>query len=343
MRLRFALPGRVYSNLLLGGSLMLFVMAVGTLGYHTIGEGRYSWLDCFYMTFVTVTTIGYNEIVDLSNSPAGRLFTIFIAVMGIGTMAYMLSTVTALILESDINLAWRRKKMMQEVSRMSDHYIVCGVGRVGSNVAKELVMTGRKCVLVDSELSHLEAFLDKHPGHAYLHADATDNDVLLSAGIERARGIFAVATDDSQNLVISLSAKQLNPAVRVVARCHELKNVEKTRMAGADEIVLPDFTGSQRIVSAMVRPHVVSFLDQMMANEDNLRMEEFYIPAALAGKPLHVLNLASRAYVLLALRQNAQWQFNPEPGQILQEGDVLMVMTSPDGRRRLEQLIQGGA
>jgi voltage-gated potassium channel len=341
MRLNGSSPYRVYRNLALAAFIMVMVMLTGTLGYRSISQGHASWMDCFYMTFVTISTIGFHEVVDLSHNPNGRLFTVFIAAMGIGTMTYVMSTVTALILESDINLAWRRKKMMQAISRMNGHYIVCGVGRVGSNVAQELIATGRECVVVDSDLKHLESFLEKFPAQPYIHADATDNDVLLAAGVHRARGIFAVATDDTQNLVISLSAKQLNPALRVVARCHDVKNVEKTRMAGADEIVSPDFTGGLRIVSAMVRPHVVSFLDEMLKTDDNLRLEEFPIPPQFAGKPLEVLNLSSRHYVLLAVRQEGQWVFNPEAGHLLKDGDVLMVMTSPQGRSRLEKLIQG--
>jgi voltage-gated potassium channel len=343
MKIAESSPFRVYRNLGWAAFFMTLILATGTIGYRIIGHGQYTWTDCFYMTFVTVSTIGYSEIVDLSHSPGGRMFTVFIAAMGIGTMAYVMSTVTALILESDINLAWRRKKMMQAISRMHDHYIVCGVGRVGSNVAQELISTGRECVVIDADLKHLEAFMERHPDQPYIHADATDNDVLLAAGVLRARGIFAVATDDTQNLVISLSAKQLNPDLRVVARCHDLKNVEKTRMAGADEIVSPDFTGGLRIVSAMVRPHVVSFLDEMIKTDDNLRLEEFPIPPEFAGKPLSVLNLSSRHYVLLALRQDDKWLFNPEHSHLLKEGDVLMVMTSPQGRGRLEKLIEGVA
>ena len=226
-------PTRVYRKLVWAGLIMTLVMATGTIGYRIIGEGKYGWIECFYMTFVTVSTIGYNEVVDLSHNPGGRIFTIVIAAMGIGTMAYVMSTVTALILESDINLAWRRKKMMQTISRMNGHYIVCGMGRVGSNVAHELIATGRDCVVLDTDLAHLEIFLEKHPAQPYMHADGTDNDALLAAGIKRARGLFAVAADDSQNLVISLSAKQLNPMLRVVARCHDLKNVEKTRISPA--------------------------------------------------------------------------------------------------------------
>lgn len=343
MKLAEFASSRVYRSMAWSSIAMALIMMTGTVGYRIIGGEQYSWIDCFYMTFITVATIGYGEIVDLSESPGGRLFTVLIATLGIGTMTYMLSTVTAFILESDINQVWRRKKMTQTISKISGHYIVCGIGRVGSNVAHELVTTGRECVVMDSDLQHLETFLEKYPAQPYMHADATDNDALLAAGVMRARGLFAVATDDSQNLVISLSAKQLNPNLRVVARCHDLKNLEKTRKAGADEIVSPDFTGGLRIVSAMVRPHVVSFMDEMLKTENNLRMEEFPIPAEFAGKSLGVLNLGSRHYVLLAIRQNQQWMFNPDANHTMQEGDVLMMMTTPQGRNRLERLMQGVA
>lgn len=334
---------RVYRNLAWSSLIMALVMLTGTVGYRLIGGPQYSWMDCFYMTFITVATIGYGEIVDLSHSPAGRLFTIFIATLGIGTMAYVLSTVTALILESDINQAWRRKKMRGKIEKMGDHYIVCGVGRVGGNVAHELVKTGRHCVIVDPNLQHIETYLERHPEQMYLHGDATDNDILLAAGIRRARGVFAVASDDSQNLVISLSAKQINPGLRVVARCHDVKNIEKTRRAGADEIVSPDFTGGLRIVSAMVRPSVVSFLDEMLKSDENLRMEEIIVPAGFSGKMLSMLNSNSREYVVLAIRQGVKWVFNPPVHHVVHENDVLMVMTTPHGRTRLEQLISGVA
>ena len=143
--------------------------------------------------------------------------------------------------------------------------------------------------------------------------------------------------------MISLSAKQLNPKLRVVARCHDVKNAEKTRRAGADEIVSPDFTGGLRIVSAMVRPHVVSFLDDMLKSEASVRMEEINIPAELSGKPLTVLYHGNKDCLVLALRGANGWMFNPPAQHVVQGGDVLMVMTSPAGRHRLEQLMQGAA
>jgi voltage-gated potassium channel len=327
----------IYSSL-----AMLLVLLAGTVGYRLLGGPNNSWVDCFYMTFITIASIGFGEVVDLSHYEYGRLFTVFIGATGIAVMGFSLSTLTAFILESDLNVEWRRRKMQQKIAKLAGHYIVCGVGRVGSNVVNELTMTGRHCVLIDQNMQHIENCLDKHPQLLYLQGDATDNDVLLAAGIKRARGVFAVAQDDSQNLVISLSAKQLNPDLRVVARCHEVKNVEKTLRAGADEIVSPDFTGGLRLVSAMVRPQVVSFLDDMLKSEDNLRMEEIVVPAGFDSKQLSVINPASRDFVVLAIRHNkAGWVFNPHAEHTLHAGDVMMVMTTPQGRSRLEQLIQG--
>ena len=337
-----AARSHAFFNLVWAATAMFLVMLVGTLGYHVIGGAGYSWLDCFYMTFITVATIGFSEIIDISHNPAGRLFTIFIATAGIATLTFMLSAVTAFILEGDLNQKWRRKKMQKTIDLLSDHYILCGVGRVGGNVAHELAMTGRPLVLIDSQRQNLERHLAKYPEQLYLEGDASDNDILLAAGVARARGIFAVAHDDTLNLVISLSARQLNPALRIVARCHDMKNAEKTRRAGADEIVSPDFTGGLRLVSAMVRPHVVSFLDEMLKSDDNLRMEEIIVPGSFAGKSLDVLQAHSQDYILLATRHpHGKWLFNPPAQHTVQQGDVLMVMTTPEGRARLEQLIRG--
>jgi voltage-gated potassium channel len=332
----------VKRNLIFSFAALALVMLIGTFGYRILGGPHYSWMDCFYMTFITIATIGYGEVVDVTRYEYGRLFTVFIGISGIGVLGYVLSTVTAFMLESDLSEFRRRKKMIQRIAQMKNHYIVCGIGLVGSNVAHELISTGRPCVVIDSEMESIHRFLEIHPGQLYLLGDATDNDVLLAAGVMHARGVFAVAHDDSQNLVISLSAKQLNSNLRVVARCHDMKNVEKTRRAGADEIVSPDYTGGLRIVSAMVRPNVVSFLDDMVKSDESVRLEEIIIPAALSDKQLAVLYHGNKDCLVLAVRNNFKdWLFNPPAQHIVQGGDVLMVMTGPEGRARLEQLMQG--
>lgn len=343
MKLETISTSHVYRSFAWALSALLLVMVTGTLGYRIIGGPQYSWVDCFYMTFITVATIGFNEVIDLSNSPAGRLFTVFVAIFGIGAMTYLLSALTVFILEGDINEAWRRRKMQSKIAKLKGHYIVCGIGRVGINVAHELESTNRTSVIVDQDIQKIENYVSQHPEQLYLHGDASDNDVLLAAGVERAIGIFAVAADDSQNLVISLSAKQINPALRIVARCHEVKNIDKTRRAGADEIVSPDFIGGLRIVSAMVRPNVVSFLDDMIKSDDNLRMEEVVIPSGFSSELLTLFNPDLSDCILLAIKQGGKWAFNPTMQHTVHSGDILMVMTTPNGRRRLEELIQGVA
>jgi voltage-gated potassium channel len=319
---------------------MVVVHVTGTLGYHHLGRPDASWIDSFYMTFITVATIGYGEIIDLSHHPMGRLFTVFISVVGIGTMSYLFSTLVALLIDSDLDGALRNKRMEKDISRLSGHYIVCGIGRVGSNVAKELGNTKRPFVVVEKDRAALDSWLEHYPSALYLHEDAADDDALRRAGVFRAAGVFAVTADDSHNLMVSLSVKLLNPKARVVVRLHDIRNADKARRAGADEIVSPDFTGGMRIVSAMVRPHVINFMDQMLLSEEGMRVEEVMVPAGFEPRRLGELVPRSRDYVLMATHENGQWLFNPDDDHLVRPGAALVLMASPDGRARVESLLQ---
>ena len=334
------LRGRHVSGLMYGAVLLILVHVIGTLGYRYLGRPSASWIDSFYMTFITVATIGYGETVDLSRHPIGRLFTVFIAVIGIGTMSYMFSTFVALLLESDLNAALRKKRMEKDIAKLAGHYIVCGIGRVGSNVADELLKTKRVPVVIESDREALERWLEHHPDTLYLHDDATDDDALRKAGVMAAAGVFAVAGDDSQNLMVSLSVKLLNPKTRVVARVHDVRNASKARRAGADETVSPDFTGGMRIASAMVRPHVVNFMDQMMRSDEGLRVEEVIVPADFADTPLAELIPKSRDYMIMATHEHGQWVFNPADDHLVKAGAALVLMASPGGREHLENLLK---
>lgn len=332
---------KVMRNLFYAFLALVLIMLVGTLGYRWLGGAQYSWLDCFYMTFITLTTIGYNETVDVSGYEYGRLFTIFIGITGIGVLGYVLSTVTAFMLENDLNSSWRRKKMQRQIAQLKGHFIVCGLGFIGSNVARELIRTGKKCVVVDPSMQNIGLFLETNPEQRYVCGDATSDQILQAAGIQHAHGVFAVVSDDSQNLMITLSARQLNPDLRIVARCHDLKNEQKMQKVGADHVISPDYTGGQRMVSAMVRPNVATFLDDMFKSDDNIRIEEVVVPERLTEQPLSVLYHGNQDSVVLAVRHRGDWLFNPSSLHLLQGGDVLMVMATTAGRSRLEQLMLG--
>lgn len=333
------LAGRVYVAFRYPVLGFAVVMLIGTAGYWHLGGGKASLLDCAYMTFITIATIGYGEIIDLSANPAGRVFTMVIAVLGIANLSYMFSKMTAFIVEGDLNESLRRHRMQRAIENLKGHYIICGIGRVGTNVLNELVATGRESVVIEPAREVLDKMLEAYPKQRYLHGDGGDDEMLRAAGVEQATGVFAVSGDDNKNLVITLSAKQLNPNTRVVARCHDVRFVEKIRRVGADDIVSPDFTGALRIASSMLRPAVVSFLDEMLRTDKGLRVEEIVLPQGAKERRIGEIAPGDGDYVVLAVRHDGAWHFNPPADATAKAGATLVVMTTPAGRAKLERRV----
>lgn len=319
----------------MAGIVLLGFMLLGTVGFYLAENGPHSLSDALYMTIITVTTVGYAEVVPVHGIWM-RLFVGLISIGGFGTLTFLFTSFSVFFLEADLDHSIRRRRMQKQIDNLNGHYIVCGFGRVGRNVASELTVTGRKVVVIEIDQPVLQEHASREPGLFWLHGDGTDDDMLMLAGVERAAGVFAVTSDDAKNLMVSLTAKQLNSQVRVVARSHEVRNSVKIRKAGADAVVLPDFTGGLRIVSMMVRPHVVGILDDMMRSERNIRMEEIPLPPDFAPRPLGEMALKSADYILVAIREGASWHFNPEDDFLLAPGFVLVVMATPEGRRKVE-------
>jgi len=336
------MSSRVYRKFIWAGVILLAIILIGTVGYWFIAGRQYSFVDTLYMTVITITTVGFAEIIDLSGNPAGRIFTMFIAISGIGIMAYIVTNVTALIVEGELTRSFRRRKMEKIAADYRGHYIICGLGRVGCYVANELQATKRAHVLVDINKDHIEKSLVSVQDEVFIEGDATDADTLLKAGIENAAGLFAVTEDDNQNLVVSLTAKQLNPRLRVVARCNDTKNIERTKRAGADAVVSPTAIGGLRMASEMVRPTAVSFLDVMLRDrQKNLRVEEFPVPESFAGQPVSALNLKRfPRSLLLAVKTAQDWVYNPPESHVIDRSSTLVVMTTPEERDELARFLK---
>jgi voltage-gated potassium channel len=315
---------------------------IGTVGYWFIGGRQYSFVDTLYMTVITVTTIGFTEVIDLSGNAGGRIFTMFIAISGIGVMAYIVTSITALVVEGELTESFRRRRMEKIAGKYRGHYIVCGVGSVGCYIASELHAIKRPHVIVDVNKKNIESILASFHDEVFIEGDATDSDILLGAGVEKASGLFAVTGDDNQNLVVTLTAKQLNPRLRIVARCNDTRNTEKMKKAGADAVVSPSAIGGLRMASEMVRPTAVSFLDIMLRDrEKNMRVEELPVPGSFAGQPISALNLKRFSHaLLLAVKTGENWIYNPSESCVIDRENTLVFMTTPEGRDELAEFLK---
>jgi voltage-gated potassium channel len=336
------MSSRVYRRFVWAGVIVAAILLIGTVGYWLIGGRQYSLVDALYMTVITITTIGFEEVIDLSGNVGGEIFTIFIAVSGVGVMAYIFTNITALLVEGQLTESFRRRRMEKIAGNYKDHYIVCGIGSVGFYIANELYATKRPHVIVDVNKKNIEKSLESLPDEVFIEGDATDSNTLLKAGVEKAAGLFAVTGDDNQNLVLSLTAKQLNPQLKVVARCNDIRNNEKMKKAGADAVVSPTAIGGLRMASEMVRPTVVSFLDIMLRDrERNLRVEELSVPESFVGQPISALNLKRFCHaLLLAVKTREDWVYNPSESYVIAQKNTLVFMTTPEERDELAKFFK---
>jgi len=331
-----------YRKFIWVGVILLAIILIGTVGYWFIGSRQYSFVDALYMTIITISTIGFGEIIDLTGNVAGRIFTIFIAISGVGVLLYFVTNLTALVVEGELKESFRRRRMEKKAGSFKDHYIVCGVGSVGFYIANELHHTKRPYIIVDVDKKNIDKSLESLHDEVCIEGDATDSNTLIKAGVERARGLFAVTGDDNQNLVTSLTAKQLNPKLKVVARCNDMRNNEKMKKAGADAVVSPTSIGGLRMASEMVRPAAVSFLDTMLRDRrSNLRVEELSVPSSFVGKSLSALNLNRHTNtLLLAIKTGADWIYKPSENHVITPGSTLVFMTTPEERDELTGLLK---
>lgn len=340
--LRDAIVFEVYRRLKIPLLGFMVLVTVSTYFYWYIANYKYSLLDCFYMTMITITTIGYGEVVDLSQLPLGRLYTVFLAVAGIALATYTISSVIAVFVDGRINKTYRHLKTMNTIQSLKDHYIICGLGRIGTSIVSELNTTGRPFVIIERDSTRIQEAQRQQPNWLIIEGEAADDDVLKAAGIATAEGVFAATNDDNTNLVISLSAKQLNPYARVISMCKDNSYIQKITKAGADKVISPYHIGGLRMAAEMVRPTVTSFLDDMLRDSgSNYRFEEFEVPAQFIGASLGSLSLERFANsAFLAVRKAAGNSiFKPDPNFIFEPGDVLIIITNPTERKLIEQML----
>ncbi|MEE8349974.1 MAG: potassium channel protein [Acidobacteriota bacterium] len=328
------------NSLFLGLGLLGIWTVVGTLGFSLI-EG-WSLFDSFYMTILTISSVGYGEVHPLSET--GRVFASFVIVLGIGTAIYTFTRLGQVVLEGELQGVLGRKRMQKEVAKLEDHFIVCGFGRIGRPVAFGLETEGYPvCVL---EANHeLEGDLQA-TGLLYLIGDATEDSVLQSAGLDRAKAVLALLPSDADNLLLTITAKELSPSVMVIARASEERVESKLKRVGADKIISPYRSACARVLHAAIRPAVVEFLE-LATHRDymQLSLEEIKVcdGSPLSGRSLSESQIrAHYGVIVIAIQQaDGTMEFNPQASHTIHAKDVLVVVGKGRDLKSLEDDCSG--
>lgn len=310
---------------------IFIVIMLGSIGYYLLFGNKASFIDCMYMTIISLTTVGYGEVIDVSGNTYAKIFTMLLITFGMGVILYGISTLTAIIIEGELSGIIRKKKMLKKIKALSNHYIVCGGGETGRPVLSELHKNNEQIVLIETDQEAIEKCRTVMENILYIEGDASDDENLVKAGIHVAGGIIISLPSDKDNLYITMAARMLNHSIRIISRMTNQKLESKLYKAGADGVVSPNSIGALRLASEMLRPTVVDFLDSMLrSSRGQLRINQITIPtnSKFIAKPIDETQLRDKfGLLLLGIREkHGEIEFDPDPSKILKPESTLIIM-----------------
>lgn len=316
-------------------ALLAAVIIVGTAGY--VAVEHWSWFDAFYMTITTITTIGSGEPVRMS--VAGKWWTIGVVAIGFGVLTYTLLRLLTYTLEGRLVSAVGERRMRRRVAKVTEHFILCGFGRVGGEIARIFTREKIAFLIIDINPDSLERASAQ--GFTTVNGDASDAQTLRAAGVERAAGLVAAVDSDETNIYVTLSARVLNPNLFIVARANRDDAESKLRLAGANRIISPYQIGGRRMASLAMRPTAVEFVDTVLfADNSQLVLEDFKVAAAWSGQSVSTLAPDGSDVIVLALKRQGTMLFRPSAETTLQENDEIVAAGPPEGIRVLDQRLR---
>ncbi len=317
-----------FIHLLIPGALLLAIIVVGVTGYVLI-EG-WSLIDALYMVVITLSTVGFKEVRNLSTT--GRLLTMAIIITGVSTAIYAAGQVIEMMVEGQIVGYRRRKKMEKLISEMKNHYIICGFGRVGHQVAVEFNAAKIPYVVLDSKPETADELSSRNI--PFIVGDITSDKILLDAGIKKAKGLIAAADSDTANVFVTLSARVLSPELSIIARASSMAAEEKMKKAGANRVISPYFIAGKRMAAVATKPIAVDFLDTVLHSEHvEMEMREFKLTSdcTLAGRTLGEANIRQKsgAFVIAIRKSNGVFNLQPVAETKIEAGDTLVAIGTP--------------
>lgn len=321
---------------------LVVLIGGGTLGYTLIEE--WSAFEALYMTIVTLSTVGFREVNSLSFE--GRFFTILLIIFGVGTIAYTIGTLIQFMVEGQLRTLLGRKKVEKRISRLKSHYIVCGYGRIGRLICRDFQAKPVPFIVVEQDVELCNTL--EEAGILYIHGDATQDDVLLKAGVLNAKGLITAVTSDASNVFITLTARGLHPKMYILARASDESSELKLQRAGASKVISPYIIGATRMANAVLRPSVVDFIDIATGGENlELQIEEIRISSksSLAGKALLDSGVRKNLGIIIVgiNKGDSRPVFNPDPETLIEAGDVLITLGKPPAIKNMEKIASGGS
>ena len=325
-------------NIKLAGLILLSILLFGTFGYMGI-EGS-SFLDGLYMTVITITTVGFGEVVPLGSG--GKVFTMGLVLVGVSYVLYVFGKVTEAVVEGGVQKAFGRINMDKKLARINEHYIVCGFGRIGKVICQSLQDDHRDFVVVENNPEEIKAIAAL--GYLFVEGEAADDEVLLRAGIRRAKGLIAVVSSDAENVYITMSARDLNHDLFVMGRSSGKKGADtKLLRAGADKVISPYYIGARQMANMVLRPTVIDFLDLTVhAGSLGLRLEELEVPESASFINLTLMDSGIRKkydLIVVAIKRKGEKEmlFNPSHLTTIKPGDIIVILGEYENIKRLEK------
>lgn len=321
--------------------LMTSILLIGVVGYYAIFG--YTWIESLYMTIITVTTVGFQEVQPLSDS--GRLFTILLIISSVFVFAFAISAITEYLLSKNSLDNFKRKKVKQRIDKLQNHIIICGFGRNGSQAAQRLKAYNRPFVIVERGRDMIERFESEF---LFVEGDANEDEVLITAGIHRASYLIVALPDDALNLFVVLTARQLNPRLFIISRASQISSVRKLQLAGADKVIMPDKIGGDHMASLVVVPDLVSFMDRLsLEGEQNTNLEEVSIEDFrdhIECNTLRDLDLRKKTgcTIIGYIKPDGTYIINPEADLPLEPRSKVIVLGRPEQIQKLNEMFHIG-
>ncbi len=329
------MQNKIYKGLV----LFAIVLMIGTLGF--FWAFNYTWLDAFFMTIITTTTVGFGEVKPLDES--GKLFTIFLLLISIIAYGYLVTVISEFFSNNKLMEAYKIKKTLKYIFKMEEHTIICGFGRNGRQAYQKLKTFNKDCVVIEKESLNTSGIPEEL---IFIKGDATNDEVLKNAGIEKATHLIAASSSDANNLYIVLSSKQLNPKIHIVSRASSDQAVQKLKIAGADHVIMPDRLGGEHMASLLVTPDLVEFVDRLtMDGEKNANLEEICVdelPKEYLRKSIRDLDVRknSGCNVIGFITEKDEYIVNPSSKAILEPGCKLIVLGKPEEIKKFKEVYE---